>query len=78
MLGRGLGGLGVVMLGLDVVAMSEMSMVAGLVVVAVFVMLRRFVVMLGSVLVMLGGVGVVLGGGVRVVHGPTPLRHRLW
>ena len=72
-LGRGgLGGLAMVMLGLDVVAMREMGVVGGLLVVSVGGVLVSFVVVLGRLLVVPGGVGMMIGGRMRVFHRGSP------
>jgi hypothetical protein len=65
-----------VVLGLDVMAVREVGVMGGFLVVAVVVVLVGLVVMLGSVLVVLGGVSVMLGSGMRVFHGQPPVRRR--
>ena len=70
--GLGLGGLCVVVLGLDVMAVREMGVVARLLVVAGGVVLVRLVVVLGGMLMMLGGVSVMLRG-VMLAHGSLPI-----
>jgi hypothetical protein len=68
-----------VILGVDVVRVGEMSLMAGVYVLAfpmmfggLAMMLGSLLVMLGSLLVMLGGFLVMLGGAFRVLHNPSP------
>jgi hypothetical protein len=75
--GVGLGGLAVVMLGLDVMAVREMGVVRRLLVVARGVVLVRLVVMLGGVLVVLGSVSVMIGD-VVLAHGSLPGERHLF
>ena len=63
LLGVRLSGFGLVVLGLDVVAVREMGVVRGLLVVASGMVLVRLVMVLGGVLVVLGGVRVMLAHG---------------
>lgn len=67
----GLGGLGVVVLGLDVMAIGEMGVMRRLLVVSGGVVLVRLVVVLGGVLVVRGRVLMVLGD-VVLAHGSLP------
>ena len=71
-LGRRLGGFGVVVLGLNVMAVGEVSMMRGVGMLAFGRVLVRLVVVLGGMLVVLRGVGVMLGGGVMLIHGSSP------
>ena len=69
----GLGGLTVVVLGLDVMPVREVGVVTRLVVVSGRVVLGGLVVMLGRMLVMLGGVSVMFCGVVCGFHEVLPL-----
>jgi hypothetical protein len=55
-----LGGLGAMMHGMMSVAMSGVGVMGRLLVMAIFMMLGRFMMVLGGVLVMLGRLGVML------------------
>jgi hypothetical protein len=61
-----------VILGVDVVRVGEMSLMAGVYVLAFPMMFGGLAMMLGSLLVMLGGFLVMLGGAFRVLHNPSP------
>jgi hypothetical protein len=55
-----------------VVRVGEMSLMAGVYVLAFPMMFGGLAMMLGSLLVMLGGFLVMLGGAFRVLHNPSP------
>jgi hypothetical protein len=61
-----------VILGVDVVRVGEMSLMAGVYVLAFPMMFGGLAMMLGSLLVMLGGFLVMFGGAFRVLHNPSP------
>ncbi len=73
----GLGGLAVVVLGLHVMAVREVGVVGGLLVVARGVVLVRLVVVLGGVLMMLGGVSMMLRD-IVLAHGSLPGERHLF
>jgi hypothetical protein len=61
-----------VMLGVDVMRVSEMRMMSGVFVLAVAMMLGGLTMMLGSFDVMVRRAGVMLGGALGVLHGLSP------
>jgi hypothetical protein len=71
-LGRLFGVILGVILGVDVVRVGEMSLMAGVYVLAFPMMFGGLAMMLGSLLVMLGGFLVMFGGAFRVLHNPSP------
>jgi hypothetical protein len=71
---RGLRGGVVMMFGLLVMAVREMSVMTGLLMVAFLVMTLRCAMMLGGLLVVLGRMSMMFGGGFRVFHGRVSLR----
>jgi hypothetical protein len=73
---RGLRGGVMMMFGLLVMAVREMSVMAGLLMIAVLVMALRGAMMLGGLLVMFGGLSMMFGGGFRMFHGRISLRAR--
>jgi hypothetical protein len=73
---RGLRGGVVMMFGLLVVAVREVSVMASLLMVAFVVMVLRFAMMLGGLFVMLGGLSMMFGGGFRMFHSGVSLRAR--
>ena len=74
---RGLRGGVMMMFGLLVVGVREMSVMAGLLMVAFFVMLLRGAMMLRGLLVVLSGSSMMVGGGFRMFHGGVSLRARI-
>ena len=64
------------MFGLLVVAVREMSVMTGVLMVAFLVMTLRGAMMLGGLFVVLGGSSMMFGGGFRVVHGRVSLGAR--
>ena len=74
---RGLRGGVVMMFGLLVVAVREVSVMAGLLMVTFFVMVLRGAMMLGGLFVVLGGVSMMFGGGCRMFHSGVSSRARI-
>ena len=74
---RGLRSGVVMMFGLLVVAVREVSVMAGLLMVTFFVMVLRFAMMLGGLFVVLGGLSMMFGGGFRMFHGGVSSRARI-
>ena len=74
---RGLRSGVMMMFRLFVVAVREVSVMAGLLMVTFFVMVLRFAMMLGGLFVVLGGVSMMFGGGFRMFHGGVSLRARI-
>ncbi|HXL64919.1 MAG TPA: hypothetical protein VN938_07670 [Xanthobacteraceae bacterium] len=62
------------MFGLLVMAVREMRMVTGVLMVAFLMMTLRGAMMLGGLFVVLGGFSMMFGGGFRMVHGRVSLR----
>ena len=67
-----------VMFGMGMVGMSEMGVMAGILVRTVFVMLGRLLMMLGRFLVMMGGFSVMFGSAFGVRHGYLLALRRIW
>jgi hypothetical protein len=74
---RGLRSGVVMMFGLLVVAVREVSVMAGLLMFTFFVMVLRGAMMLGCLFVVLGGVSMMFGGGFRMFHGGVSSRARI-
>jgi hypothetical protein len=63
-----LGGFGVMVSGLRMMGVGEMSMVAGFFMIAILMMLRGFMMMLGRLLMVFRRVRVMFGRLLRVLH----------
>ena len=74
---RGLRSGVVMMFGLLVVAVREVSVMAGLLMFTFFVMVLCGAMMLGGLFVVLGGVSVMFCGGFRMFHGGVSSRARI-
>jgi hypothetical protein len=74
---RGLRGGVVMMFCLLVVAVREVSVMAGVLMVPFFVMVLRGAMVLGGLFVVLGGLSMMFGGGFRMFHGGVSLRARI-
>ena len=74
---RGLRSGVMMMFGLRVVAVREVSVMAGLLMVTFFVMVLRFAMMLGGLFMVLGGLSMMFGGGFRMFHGGVSSRARI-
>jgi hypothetical protein len=74
---RGLRGGVMMMFGLFVVAVREMSVMTRLLMLAVVVMVLRGAMMLGGLFVVLGGVSMMFGGGFRMFHSGVSSRARI-